>query len=68
MSIVKVLNAAPLTPKLMKGLMLMLDAMPSEERSDLARRGNGIIRFLQEHHPDHDPLNRHRSSPPSSFG
>ena len=56
MSMVKALNAAPLTPELMKRLMMLLDAMPSEQRAALTGRSVGLIAFLQEQYPDQDPV------------
>jgi hypothetical protein len=60
MSMVKSLNAAPLTAELMKRLMMLLDAMPSEQRADLTGRSVGLIAFLQEHYPDQDPVEKRR--------
>lgn len=58
MTIAKQINAAPLTPELMKRLMTLVGDMPAEQRSDLTGRSIGIIRFLEEEYPGQETFER----------
>jgi hypothetical protein len=58
MTIMRRINAAPLTPELMKRLVNLIDEMQADQRDDLTRRGVEIIRFLEEHCPGQDMLER----------
>jgi len=51
-------NKHPLDPELMKQLLLCVDAMPEEQRSDMTGRSIGIMHYLQETLPALKPMAR----------